>query len=83
LSSQAIFFWAKGATGTIGRPLSEITALSSEWDNDGLTRIERSALGENLVYFVYFDQPQFDADGDGPYKGGSIWASALSPLNPN
>lgn len=73
------FFWAKGATATVGRPPEAIVALSGAWD-DGLTRIERSALGENEVHFVYFDEPQLDADGDGPYRGGQIWTSALTLL---
>jgi hypothetical protein len=71
------FFWAAGATGKIGKPPEAIVGLSGPWDNDGLTRQERSALGVHTVYFVYFDEPQFDADGDGPYRGGQIWASAL------
>jgi hypothetical protein len=75
------FFWAKGATGTVGRPPAEIVALSGPWENDGLTQQERSALGVNTVYFVYFDDPQFDADGDGPYRGGQIWATALNRLS--
>jgi hypothetical protein len=74
------FFWAKGATGTISRPPKEVTMLSGPWD-DNLTRIERSALGEAKVYWVWFDEPQRDADGDGPYKGGQIWESALTLLS--
>jgi len=70
------FYWAKGALGTIAQPPSEVTAISGPWDN-GLTRKEVSALGEATVYWVWFDEPQFDADGDGPYRGGSIHASAL------
>jgi hypothetical protein len=49
------------------------------WDDD-LTRQESSALGVNTVYWVWFDEPQYDADGDGPYRGGSIWESALTIL---
>jgi hypothetical protein len=74
------FFWAKGASGTVGKPPDPIVTLSGPW-TDGLTRIERSALGENEVYFVYFDEPQFDADGDGPYRGGQVWTSALALLS--
>lgn len=70
------FFWAKNATGTISSPPPEVVSLSDPWDNN-LTRIERSALGENTVYWVWFDEPQLDADGDGPYRGGSIWESAM------
>lgn len=73
------FFWARGATGTISKPPDEVTATSGPWDGD-LTRQESSALGVNTVYWVWFDEPQFDADGDGPYRGGSIWESALSIL---
>jgi hypothetical protein len=73
------FFWAKGATGTISEPPPEVTALSGPWDL-GLTRIERSALGEATVYWVWFDEPQRDADGDGPYRGGCIHEGALTPI---
>ena len=72
------FFWAKSATGIVSAPPDEIRALSGDWD--GLTRLETSALGNNTVYWVWFDQPQHDADGDGPYRGGQIWESALNPL---
>jgi hypothetical protein len=71
------FFWAKGATGRISAPPDVVTALSGKWDQ-GLTRLEVSALGRNVVYWVWFDEPQCDADGDGPFKGGQIWESALA-----
>lgn len=70
------FFWAKGATGTVSAPPPEVMALSGPWDSN-LTRQEVSALGVNTVYWVWFDEPQLDADEDGPYKGGQIWESAL------
>jgi hypothetical protein len=70
------FFWAKGATGTISQPPMEVIALSGPWDDD-LTRQEHSACGEATVYWVWFDEPQRDADGDGPYRGGCIHESAM------
>jgi hypothetical protein len=73
------FFWAKDAIGTISRPPLEVTALSGPW-HGGLTRQEVSALGTNTVYWVWFDEPQFDADGAGPFRGGQIWESALTLL---
>src|SRR5215470_3864190 len=73
------FFWARHATGTISSPPAEVTALSGPWPG-GLTRQEVSALGTNTVYWVWFDEPQFDADGDGPYSGGQIWETALALL---
>jgi hypothetical protein len=71
------FYWAKGATGTISKPPAEVTALSGPWEG-GLTRSEHSALGEATVYWVQFDEPQLDADGDGPYHAGSIHENALT-----
>jgi hypothetical protein len=64
------FFWARGATGTVRKPLAEVIQIGGAWK--GLTRIEHSALGENTVYWVEFDAPQLDADGDGPYRAGCI-----------
>jgi len=75
------FFWAAGASGTISAPPEAVVAISGSWD-ENLTRQEKGALGTNTVYWVWFDEPQFDADGDGPYKGGQIWASALTRLTP-
>ncbi len=71
------FFWAKGATGTISTPPPEVMTLSGPWDDD-LTRQEHSALGQVTVYWVWFDEPQRDADGDGPYRGGCIHDSATT-----
>ena len=71
------FFWARGAIGTVAVAPSEVTRISGPWDNGGLTSQEQSALGESMVHWVWFDEPQYDADGDGPFGGGSIWISAL------
>jgi hypothetical protein len=73
-----VFFWAKGATGTVSSPPPEVTAISGPWD--GLSRQENSALGTNSVYWGWFDEAQYDADGDGPFKGGCIWETALTKL---
>ena len=73
------FFWAKGVIGTISAPPPAVVAISGRWEAD-LTMQEVSALGENTVYWIYFDEPQFDADGDGPYRGGCIWESALTRI---
>jgi hypothetical protein len=73
------FFWAKGAQGTISAPPPEVTAISGPWDN-GMTRQSHSALGTATVYWVWFDEPQFDADGDGPYRGGSIDENAMARI---
>ena len=76
------FFWAKGAKGTISAPPPEVISISGPWEN-GITRQERSALGEATVYWVWFDEPQLDADGDGPYRGGSIHEDAMTRIYGN
>jgi len=73
-------FWAKTARGTISSPPDEVIRISGSWDG-GLTRQETSALGTNKVYWIWFDEPQYDADGEGPYRGGSIWERALTRLS--
>jgi hypothetical protein len=70
-------FWAKGETGRIATPPTAVTTISGPWD-EGLTQQETRALGTNTVYWVWFDEPQNDADGDGHYRGGCIWESALT-----
>jgi len=65
--------------GTISEPPEAVVVISGPWDGN-LTREESSALGLNTVYWVWFDEPQFDADGDGPYSGGQIWESAMTVL---
>ena len=66
----------------ISSPPDQVTALSGAWDVD-LIRQEKSALGTNTVHWVWFDDPQYDADGGGPYRGGSIWESALTAIKTN
>lgn len=73
------FFWAKGATGTITEPPSEVVGLSGPWDNN-LTRQERTALGvHGLLGLVRC--AQMHADGDGPYRGGSIDETAMNRIS--
>jgi hypothetical protein len=76
------FFWARGAIGTVSTPPDAVTTISGPWD-EGLTRREVSApiVGTNTVYWVWFDEPQLDADGDSPYRGGQIWENALTLLS--
>jgi hypothetical protein len=85
------FFWARGASGVISKPPDEVTAISGSWDGE-LTRQEISALGTNIVYWVWFDEPQYDADGSVDcdicerrtryYKSLVLWKSLLNPLTP-
>ena len=73
------FLWAKGATGRISAPPDEVLKVSGPWDAD-LRWQERSEHGTNTVYWLWFDEPQYDPAGDGPFIGGCVWQSALTRL---
>jgi hypothetical protein len=73
------FFWAKEAIGTVSAPPPEVVEISGPWEAD-LTTQEVSASGTHTVYWIWFDEPQLDAHGEGPFGGGAIWESALTKL---
>lgn len=41
----------------------------------------RMAEPGEFAYFVAFDQPQVDSDGDGPYRKAQIWGRYLERLS--
>ncbi|MBE1537204.1 hypothetical protein [Actinomadura algeriensis] len=41
-------------------------------------RHSQARAGE-LAYWVVFDEPQYDAGGDGPYRKAQIWGRYLVP----
>ncbi|MEA2787180.1 MAG: hypothetical protein QOF71_3284 [Candidatus Eremiobacteraeota bacterium] len=41
----------------------------------------RTVSGPTMQYYVVFDEPQVDADGDGPYAASEILSIYLEPLN--
>lgn len=45
----------------------------------GLVHNPQAHAGE-LAYWVVFDEPQLDADGNGPYRKALIWGRYLRPL---
>jgi len=72
------YYWAKGAAGTISEPPPQVIAISGPWN--GLTREGSTGKGPRTVYWVWFDEPQLDEYGLGPFRGGAIDAAALSLL---
>ena len=64
------YHWAKGATGTVQQPPPPVAALASDWR--GPSRSVRGVGRVLTLYWVNFDEPQRDAEGDGPYAGGEI-----------
>jgi hypothetical protein len=76
------YHWAKNVTGTVGAPPSQVVALSGPWQNN-LTRDVQTRLGKAVFYWVWFDEPQVDAEGDGPYQGGEIREDVLTLVSRN
>jgi hypothetical protein len=60
--------WAQNATGMIAEPPTHMV----EGYGDGVSRVVESSRGPIVFYFVQFDSPQYDADGDGPYPASEI-----------
>lgn len=40
----------------------------------------KTRFGLERSYWIVFDEPQLDGDGDGPYRGGEVLERYLSPL---
>ena len=88
------YHWAQGATGTIAdfSPTEDVDAVARQYgmSEDVLAAFHRrlaarqphvveSQKGPLVFYWVDFDQPQYDSDGDGPYASAEIDANALLP----
>lgn len=76
------YHWAQGASGTITEPppfVRQLVAGQAPWQ--GWRRFVPGVSGAIEFYWVTFDEPQVDADGDGPYTGGEIEADVIEPLS--
>jgi len=66
-------WWAKDCLGTISLPPEFAQNLVQEkapWN--GHTRLVKGRIGTIIFYWVWFDEPQYASEGDGPYKGSEI-----------
>jgi hypothetical protein len=72
------YHWAKNATGEIAQQPNFIVEMSEGWK--GNVREVESLQGILSFYWVKFDEPQIDADGDGPYYEAEIDANYLHLL---
>jgi len=43
-------------------------------DSERLSRSVATTSGPSWFYWIVFDEPQFDADGDGPYISAEVLA---------
>ena len=77
---SAAYHWAKGALGTVGPPPGAVVQLvrkDEAWA--GCRRVVTGVKGPIEFYWVAFDEPQIDAEGDGPYASAEIQAEYLAP----
>ena len=72
---SAAHHWAKSALGTVGEPPAHVRQLAGGWR--GNVREVQAIKGRLLFQWVQFDEPQRDADGDGPYDGAEIQLAYL------
>jgi hypothetical protein len=48
-------------------------------DADRVSRLTETTHGRSRFYWIAFDEPQFDADGDGPYVSAEVLATYVEP----
>lgn len=70
------YHWAQGVTATVAQPPTAVTTIVEGWQ--GPWRIVEALKGPLRFYWVEFDEPQIDVDGDGPYFGAEIDSTFLS-----
>ena len=64
------YHWAQGVLGTVIEPPGFVVNFADGWD--GLHRNVPSLKGMLTFYWIKFDIPQMDSDGDGPYHQAEI-----------
>jgi hypothetical protein len=66
--------------GTISTPLNSIVDIVSDQNGpwDRMHQFVKGKKGPIEFYWVIFDEPQHDGDGDGPYWGGEVEAEFIS-----
>lgn len=72
------YHWAQGVMGVVQPPPDYVVGLADGWA--GLERTVQGRVRPLRFYWVEFDVPQRDADGDGPYFAGEIDAEYLWAL---
>ena len=68
-------------TGIIDNPpdfARRLVETESPWN--GHHRFVKGVRGMIEFYWVWFDEPQYDPDGDGPFRGGEIEIDVIEAL---
>jgi hypothetical protein len=53
--------------------------VAASYDGSAFSWVE-TMNGPEIQYWVAFDEPQFDGDGDGPYTAAEVLARYVEPL---
>ena len=72
--------WPQSCTGRIAAPPHMPGDLEAAVTWLGCRRVVQSRRGPIELYWVSFDTPQMDGDGDGPYLAGEVETEYLRPL---
>jgi hypothetical protein len=72
------YHWASGELGTVMQPPGYVVNFADGWD--GVYRKVSSLKGTLIFYWIKFDLPQMDSDGDGPYAEAEIDSNYLVPV---
>jgi len=78
VSIATTYHWAQDALGTIDEPPESVAVPAEGWQ--GVFRMVETTSGLLPFYWVAFDEPHRDADGDGPYGGAEIPEDALTRI---
>jgi hypothetical protein len=71
-------YWAQGAEGMVTHHPPTVGEFFDGWR--GVYREVPSLKGGLIFYWVKFDSPQLDGDGDGPYEEAEIDSNYLLPI---
>ncbi len=72
------YHWAKNATGQISK--CQFLLEDEEWIENCYRDVE-SLKGKIRFYWIKFDSPHFDVDGDGPYSEAEIELEYINLIN--
>ena len=61
-------------------PTGTVTAHPQADDGMGTTRSVATMSGPSWFYWIVFDEPQFGADGGGPYLSAEVVAKYVEPI---
>jgi len=76
------YHWAKGAYGTISAlPDFCVESVEGQGLMGDCWRLVNTTSGQQKFYWIVFDKPHYDSDGDGPYRETEIPEDMLIEQN--